>query len=155
MGTRFVATTESPVHQAMKDQIGANTERDTVIKFHKFCNSARVARNSVSEEILEISSRDGTTFADIAHLASGVRGRERVLAGGDVEDGMWWAGQAQGLIHEVASCRVVVHTIAATPGGSPSSASLASSSTELRARTNERSRTTARPRPYEVVISAW
>jgi nitronate monooxygenase len=24
---------------------------------------------------------------------------------------MWWAGQAQGLIHEVASCREVVDTI--------------------------------------------
>jgi NADH:quinone reductase (non-electrogenic) len=111
MGTRFVATTEAPVHQAVKDQIVANTERDTVIVFRKFRNSARVARNSVSEEILEISSREGTTFADIAHLASGVRGRERVLSQGDVEGGMWWAGQAQGLIREVASCREVVDTI--------------------------------------------
>jgi nitronate monooxygenase len=111
MGTRFVATTEAPVHQAVKDQIVMNTERDTVIVFRKFRNSARVARNSVSEEILEISSREGTTFADIAHLASGVRGRERVLGQGEVEAGMWWAGQAQGLIHEVASCREVVDTI--------------------------------------------
>jgi NADH:quinone reductase (non-electrogenic) len=111
MGTRFVATTEAPVHQAVKDQIVAHTERDTVIVFRKFRNSARVARNSVSEEILEISSREGTTFADIAHLASGVRGRERVLSQGEVEGGMWWAGQAQGLIREVASCREVVDTI--------------------------------------------
>jgi NADH:quinone reductase (non-electrogenic) len=111
MGTRFVATTEAPVHQAVKDQIVANTERDTVIVFRKFRNSARVARNSVSEEILEISSREGTTSADIAHLASGVRGRERVLSQGEVEGGMWWAGQAQGLIREVASCREVVDTI--------------------------------------------
>jgi NADH:quinone reductase (non-electrogenic) len=111
MGTRFVATTEAPVHQAVKDQIVANTERDTVIVFRKFRNSARVARNSVSEEILKISSPEGATFADIAHLASGVRGRERVLSQGDVEGGMWWAGQAQGLIREVASCREVVDTI--------------------------------------------
>jgi len=111
MGTRFVATTEAPVHQAVKEQIVANTERDTVVVFRKFRNSARVARNSVSEEILEISAREGTTFEDIAHLASGARGREQVLVQGDVEGGMWWAGQAQGLIHEVASCREVVNTI--------------------------------------------
>jgi NADH:quinone reductase (non-electrogenic) len=111
MGTRFVATTEAPVHQAVKDQIVTNTERDTVLVFREFRNTARVARNSVSEEILEISARDGATFEDVAHLASGARGRERVLAGGDVEDGMWWAGQAQGLIHSVASCREVVDTI--------------------------------------------
>ncbi|MGX4688091.1 NAD(P)H-dependent flavin oxidoreductase [Streptomyces sp. JNUCC 63] len=111
MGTRFVATTEAPVHQAVKEQIVANTERDTVVVFRKFRNSARVARNSVSEEILEISAREGTTFEDIAHLASGARGREQVLVQGNVEGGMWWAGQTQGLIHEVASCREVVGTI--------------------------------------------
>ncbi|PWI12116.1 nitronate monooxygenase [Streptomyces sp. NWU339] len=111
MGTRFLATTEAPVHQAVKEQIVANTERDTVVVFRKFRNSARVARNSVSEEILEISAREGTTFEDVAHLASGARGREQVLVQGNVEGGMWWAGQTQGLIHEVASCREVVGTI--------------------------------------------
>lgn len=30
---------------------------------------------------------------------------------GDVEDGMWWAGQSQGLIHEIASVEDVVRTI--------------------------------------------
>ena len=111
MGTRFVATNESPVHESVKQQIVANTERDTVLVFRKFRNTARVARNAVSEEILEVSAREGSTFDDIAHLASGVRGRERVLAGGDMEGGMWWAGQSQGLVHEVASCREVVERI--------------------------------------------
>lgn len=111
MGTRFVATTEAPVHQAVKDQIVANTERDTVLVFRKFRNTARVARNSVSEEILAIGAEEGTTFEDVAHLASGARGRAEVLTKGDVERGMWWAGQAQALIHEVLSCREVVDSI--------------------------------------------
>jgi NAD(P)H-dependent flavin oxidoreductase YrpB (nitropropane dioxygenase family) len=111
MGTRFVATTEAPVHENVKRQIVANSERDTLIVFREFHNSARVVRNAVSEEILEISGRPGATFEDIAHLASGVRGRERVLGDGDVDGGMWWASQAQGLIHEVASCQEVVDTI--------------------------------------------
>jgi NAD(P)H-dependent flavin oxidoreductase YrpB (nitropropane dioxygenase family) len=111
MGTRFVATTEAPVHENVKRQIVANSERDTLIVFREFHNSARVVRNAVSEEILEISGRSGATFEDIAHLASGVRGRERVLGDGDVDGGMWWASQAQGLIHEVASCQEVVDTI--------------------------------------------
>ncbi len=111
MGTRFMATTEAPLHQNVKDQIVANNERDTQIVFRKFHNTARVARNSISEQIVEISNRDDATFDDIADLASGARGREKVLTGGDMEGGMWWAGQAQGLIHEVASCRDVVDTI--------------------------------------------
>ncbi|MDR5701616.1 NAD(P)H-dependent flavin oxidoreductase [Agromyces aerolatus] len=113
MGTRFVATHEAPVHENVKRQIVANSERDTVLVFRMFKNTARVARNSISEEIVEISSRPGATFEDIAHLASGVRGRERVLAGGDMEGGVWWAGQSQGLIHEVLSAREVVESVVA------------------------------------------
>jgi len=64
-------------------------------------------------EIAEISKQPGATFADIAHLASGERGRAEVLRDGKMEEGMWWASQAQGLIHEVASCRQVVDTIMA------------------------------------------
>lgn len=111
MGTRFMATTEAPIHENVKNQIVANSERDTVIVFREFHNSARVARNSVSEEIADISKRPGATFDDVAHLASGARGREQVLANGDIEGGMWWASQAQGLISEVASCQEVVDTI--------------------------------------------
>lgn len=111
MGTRFIATTEAPVHENVKRQIVENTERDTLIVFREFHNSARVARNSISEEIVKISRRDGAKFEDIAHLASGKRGREEVLQHGNMENGLWWAGQSQGLIHEVASCQEVVDTI--------------------------------------------
>ncbi|AII10922.1 NAD(P)H-dependent flavin oxidoreductase [Rhodococcus opacus] len=111
MGTRFVATTEAPVHENVKRQIVENDERSTVIVFREFNNSARVARNAVSEEILQVSSHAGATFEDIAHLASGQRGRTRVLGEGLMDEGMWWASQAQGLIHEVVSCKEVVETI--------------------------------------------
>lgn len=117
MGTRFMATDEAPIHQHVKDQIVANDERDTLIVFREFHNTARVVRNSVSEELLEISRRPGSTFEDIAHLASGQRGRAEVLEKGDMEGGMWWAGQAQGLIHEIDSCENVVNTILADAKG--------------------------------------
>ncbi|MDF1704888.1 MAG: nitronate monooxygenase family protein [Aeromicrobium sp.] len=111
LGTRFVATDEAPVHRNVKDQIVANSERDTVLVFREFNNTARVARNSVSEKIAELSARPGATFDDVADLASGARGRSRVLEAGDVEDGMWWAGQSQGLIDSVESCQDVVAEI--------------------------------------------
>ena len=113
MGTRFVATTEAPVHENVKQQIVANDERSTILVFREFRNTARVARNAVSEEIAAISARPGATFADVAHLASGERGRREVLAEGNMDGGMWWAGQAQGLIDEVRSCREVVGSIVA------------------------------------------
>lgn len=113
MGTRFVATDEAAVHQNVKDQIVANTERDTNLIFRKFRNSARVAKNAVSDRIIEIENREGTTFADVAELASGARGRQRVLAEGDMDDGLWWSGQSQALVTEVMSCQGVVDSIVA------------------------------------------
>lgn len=37
-----------------------------------------------------------------------IRNSEEVLQNGNMENGLWWAGQTQGLIHEVASCAEVV-----------------------------------------------
>jgi len=113
MGTRFLATTEAAVHDNVKQQIVANDERSTVTVFRKFRNTARVARNSISEQILEIERRPGSSFEDVASLASGERGRAAVLRDGDMEGGMWWAGQSQGLIDDVRSCAEVVASIVA------------------------------------------
>lgn len=113
MGTRFVATEEAAVHPNVKAQIVTNTERDTNLVFRKFRNTARVAKNAVSDEIVAIESREGATFDDIAHLAAGARGRENVLRKGDMEDGLWWAGQSQALVMEVLPCAQVVESVVA------------------------------------------
>jgi len=113
MGTRFVATVEAPVHDAVKRQIVANDERATTLVFRKFRNTARVASNAVSEEIRAIEEVEGTTFEDVAHLASGERGRQAVLSEGDVNGGLWWAGQAQALVHDVPTvAELVARTVA-------------------------------------------
>lgn len=111
MGTRFMATDEAPIHRRVKEQIVANDERSTILVFREFKNTARVARNSISEEIARRSALPGATFADVADLASGQRGRDRVYGEGDVEGGMWWASQAQGLIDYIAPVREVVERI--------------------------------------------
>jgi nitronate monooxygenase len=113
MGTRFVATAEAPVHANVKQRIVANDERATQIIFREFRNTARVARNAISEEIVAISRRPGASFDDVAHLASGERGRREVLSNGSMDGGLWWASQAQGLIDEVLTCREVVDGIMA------------------------------------------
>ncbi|MEU5134581.1 nitronate monooxygenase [Streptomyces californicus] len=111
MGTRFVASTEAPVHPNVKAQIVANDERATQLVFREFGNTGRVARNAISEEIVTRSRRPGAVFEDVAELASGVRGRTRVLQEGHMADGLWWAGQAQGLIESVATCDEIVSGI--------------------------------------------
>jgi NAD(P)H-dependent flavin oxidoreductase YrpB (nitropropane dioxygenase family) len=113
MGTRFMATAEAPIHRNVKDQIVANDALSTQIVFREFRNTSRVARNTVSAEIARRSALPGATFDDVAELASGLRGRAEVLQNGNMEGGMWWASQAQGLIHDVPSCAELVATIIA------------------------------------------
>ena len=100
MGTRFCATREAPLHENVKRQIVMNDERATHLIFRKLKNTARVARNSVSDQVTAILNEPHTTFADVAHLVSGRRGRD-LLDSGNLDAGIYWAGQVQGLIHDV------------------------------------------------------
>lgn len=115
MGTRFMCTAESPVAEAVKQQIVANTERDTTLIFRTLHNTARVAANSVSAEVVETEAR-GCEFADIQHLVAGSRGR-KVFENGDVEAGIWSVGQCQGLIEDVPSCGELVDRMVSEAAG--------------------------------------
>ena len=113
MGTRFCATLEAKIHPNVKQRIVDNTEMDTVLVGRSLRNTARVARNAVSEEVARIQQDPAKTFADVRELMAGVRGRENVLRDGDMDGGIWTSGQSQALIHEVASCADVVKSIMA------------------------------------------
>ncbi|MBP7337406.1 nitronate monooxygenase family protein [Niveispirillum sp.] len=110
MGTRFCATVEAPIHDAVKQLIVAGDERATNLIFRKFKNTARVARTPVSDKVVEISAAPDAVFADIAHLVRGADGR-RALETGDLEAGLVWAGQVQGLIHDIPSCAQLIGRI--------------------------------------------
>ncbi|MBQ9052859.1 nitronate monooxygenase family protein [Rhodococcus sp. (in: high G+C Gram-positive bacteria)] len=99
MGTRFMCTEESPIHRNIKEAIVAATEVDTELIFRSLRNTARVARNSVSREVVEILSNGGQ-FEDVRDLVAGARGRT-VYENGDPEAGIWTVGTAQGLIHDI------------------------------------------------------
>ncbi|HUR72923.1 MAG TPA: nitronate monooxygenase family protein [Sporichthya sp.] len=99
MGTRFMCTVEAPIHQNVKDQIVANDERCTNLIFRQLRNTGRYAKNGVTDEIIRILN-EGGTFEDVAHLASGEKGAI-VLQTGDLEAGVWCAGQTQGLIWDI------------------------------------------------------
>jgi len=105
MGTRFMATKEAPVHENMKQAMVEATERNTELIFRTLHNTARVFKNSVATEVVEIESRDGgADFNDIMHLVSGERGRA-AMADGDTEGGIWTAGMVIGLINDIPTCQ--------------------------------------------------
>ncbi|MBB4427544.1 nitronate monooxygenase [Bradyrhizobium sp. CIR48] len=112
MGTRFCATVEAPIHETVKQFLVQNDERATNLIFRKFRNTGRVARNSVSDKVVEISSVPDAAFDDVRPLVSGARGRV-ALETGDLDAGLIWAGQVQGLIHDVPTCKDLVERIVA------------------------------------------
>jgi len=114
MGTRFVATQEAPVHDNMKQAMVEADERATTLVFRTLRNTARVYKNQVSSKVLEIEALPGDTdFLDLKDLVAGVRGRERCIEGGDIEDGVWTAGLVMGLIHDIPSCQELIDRIVA------------------------------------------
>ena len=106
MGSRFMCTVESPIAQAVKERIVAASELDTNLIFRTLRNTARVAKNSVSDEVVRILN-DGGQFPDVQPLVAGARGR-KVFEQGDIEAGIWTVGQVQGLIHDIPSAGEVV-----------------------------------------------
>ncbi|MFD3507746.1 NAD(P)H-dependent flavin oxidoreductase [Nocardia sp. NPDC058666] len=106
MGTRFLCTVESPIAQVVKEQIVANTELDTKLIFRTLRNTARVADNAVSRQVVDIE-RGGGTFDDLRDLVSGARGR-KVYEDGDLDAGIWSVGQCQGLIHDIPTCAELI-----------------------------------------------
>jgi nitronate monooxygenase len=111
MGTRFLATVEAKIHENVKRKIVENTERDTILVGRSLRNTARVARNAVSEQVAEIQRDHTKSFEEVRELMAGVRGRENVLAGGDLDGGIWTTGQSQALIHDIPTCAEVVKNI--------------------------------------------
>lgn len=111
MGTRFLATKECKIHENVKRQIVANTERDTLLINRTLRNTSRVAKNAIAEEVIKIQQDPTKTIEDVRELVAGQRGRANVLAGGDIDGGIWTVGQSQGLIHDIPSCKELVSRI--------------------------------------------
>lgn len=109
MGTRFCATKEAPLHENFKRQMVENDERATDLIFRTLHNTARVAKNKISQEVIALE-KQGATFEQVRELVTGQRGREG-LETGETDHGIWSAGQVQGLIHDIPSVKDLVDRI--------------------------------------------
>lgn len=109
MGTRFMCTVESPIHHSIKQAIVGNSERDTDLLFRPLRNTARVAKNSVSQEVVRILDGGGD-FPAVRDLVSGARGKT-VYELGDVDAGVWTVGMVQGLINDIPTVHDLVQNI--------------------------------------------
>jgi nitronate monooxygenase len=112
MGTRFCATVEAPIHANVKQAILDNDERGTNLIFRQLKNTARVGKNAVSDEVVKRLQTPGATFDAVRDLVAGTKGRH-VLETGDMDAGLFWAGQVQGLIHDIPTVAELMGRIVA------------------------------------------
>ncbi|KAL4997687.1 hypothetical protein BDV10DRAFT_195027 [Aspergillus recurvatus] len=111
MGTRWMCTIESPIHQNVKEAIVKMDENGTIFVLRKFRNTTRLARNEVTLEVHRIeNSKLAPQFQEVAHLMSGARGRG-VYETGDIDAGVWSVGLVAGLIKSIPTCKELARTI--------------------------------------------
>jgi nitronate monooxygenase len=87
-----------------------NDERGTHLIFRSFRNTARVGKNAVAEKVVAILKSPDARFEDVAHLVRGAQGRV-LLETGDLDAGLVWAGQVQGLIHDIPTVADLIQRI--------------------------------------------
>jgi nitronate monooxygenase len=111
MGTRFIATTEAPVHDNVKRAIVAATELDTRLVMRPLRNTERVLRNAAVDRLLEKEKALGNalTIEDIIEEVAGVY--PKIMIEGEMDAGAWSCGMVAGLIHDIPSCEELVRRI--------------------------------------------
>ena len=102
-----MATKEAGVHQNVKDKMTEADELSTNLMFRTMHNTARVFKNSVSNEVVEIESTGKATFEDVKDLVAGQRGRV-VFEEGDLEHGIWSAGISVARVKDIPTCEEMV-----------------------------------------------
>ncbi|OOF94801.1 hypothetical protein ASPCADRAFT_208460 [Aspergillus carbonarius ITEM 5010] len=111
MGTRFMCTIEAPIHNNVKEAIVKADETDTALVLRRWKNTTRLFGNKVTQEALKVEKESKTgDFSEIAPFVSGKRGRQ-VFLNGDVDFGVWTAGQVIGLIHDIPTCAQLLERI--------------------------------------------
>lgn len=111
LGTRFMCTTEAPIHQNVKDAIVAASELDTRLIMRPLRNTERVLNNKAVERVLATEKTKGTdlSFDDIAGDVAGVY--PKVMIDGDMDIGAWSCGMVAGLINDIPSCKELIDRI--------------------------------------------
>lgn len=108
MGTRFVAATESIVHQNYKDRLIKASDIDSTVTGTSTGHPVRCLRNKMTKEYQKLE-QSGADFMELEKLTLGTL--RKAVMDGDVVNGTVMAGQISGLIKEEASCSEIIQSI--------------------------------------------
>jgi enoyl-[acyl-carrier protein] reductase II len=110
MGTHFVVTEESQVHDNYKDMIIKAKDIDTRVTGRTTGHPVRALRNQMTREYLKKES-EGASFEELEQMTLG--GLRRAVVDGDVKTGSVMAGQSAGLVKERMSCQELIQKLVA------------------------------------------
>ena len=99
MGTRFVSSKESPVHENWKNAILNGTESDTYVLNKTGSPCLRAIKTDYTKEIFDKGSMDMSVFGGVQDL----------YFGGDLNAAPALTGQSMGLIDEIKSVETIIN----------------------------------------------
>lgn len=108
MGTRFVAATESVVHENYKAMVIKAKDIDSAVTGMSTGHPVRSIRNKMTREYLKLE-KEGVDFMELEQLTLG--SLRKAVVEGDVAMGTVMAGQIAGLVRQEQSCREIIAEI--------------------------------------------
>lgn len=108
MGTHFIVTEESQVHENYKKCILKAKDIDTKVTGRSTGHPVRAIRNQMTKEYLAKEAA-GVSFEELELLTLG--GLKRAVVDGDVSTGSVMAGQSAGLVKEQMTCAELIQKL--------------------------------------------
>ena len=108
MGTHFVVTDESQVHENYKERIIKAKDIDSRVTGRTTGHPVRALRNDMTRKYLELEN-SGAGFEELEKLTLG--GLRKAVVEGDVKNGSVMAGQIAGMVKERMSCKDLIQKL--------------------------------------------
>merc|ERR1719204_2241600 len=111
MGTRFMATTEAPIKQGIKDALVKGTERDTTLVMRSLRNTERVFKNDVAMKVRAIEKEKPNNIMAIRKYVRGENYRQSFQETGDAKSSVWSCGLSMALIDDCPTAAELIQNI--------------------------------------------
>ena len=108
LGTHFVVTKESIVHENYKDRIIKAKDIDSRVPGRPTGHPVRALRNEMTKKYLELENK-GAGFEELEQLTLG--GLRKAVVEGDVKNGSVMAGQSAAMVKEKLSCKELIEKL--------------------------------------------
>ena len=105
MGTRFVVSKESIVHENYKKRVIGAKDIDSAVTGRSHGHPVRCLRNQMTRQYVKLEE-EGKSFEELEYLTLG--GLRKAVMDGDVTDGVVMAGQIAGMVKKEQTCKEMI-----------------------------------------------